>query len=187
MAVPTRDGTGMLQTAGDLLSLGGVLGRPARLWWTAYGSIPRARNALTEAIRAELGGRLSAWVLWVDSDILLQDGNAEVAAAIQWSWRTGKAWVAHYRMADGRSHIMATRSMSGAQAPNLTQEEIDALPEWAEVGMSGFGMVFLPMPLDYLWHADRAGEDVHFWLDHPELKVHLAKRIQLLHRKDSWV
>jgi hypothetical protein len=186
VAVPTRDATGVLQTALDLFGLGSALGRPVSYSWTAYGSIPRARNALTEHIRAQVG-RDRAWVLWVDSDIFLQGGIAAVAQAIRWSWQTGCAWTAHYHRADGLSHIMAARDVDGRVARNLTDAEIEALPEWAEVGAAGLGMCFVPMPLDYVWHADRAGEDVLFWIEHPEIRLHLAKRVTLLHMKTTWV
>jgi hypothetical protein len=43
--------------------------------------------------------------------------------------------------------------------------------------------VYLQQPLEYVFHADDIGEDIHLWWDHPELTICLAKQIRIGHKK----
>ena len=147
------------------------------------GNIPRARNIVMDEVRKELKRDSGiAWVLWVDSDILLPAfSHKAIANAIHWSEQTGKAWVANYKMASNQNVILKQRDYYHAE--HYTDEEISNLTPFAEIAMSGFGLAYLPMDLSYLFHADRWGEDVHFFMDHPDLKVHLANNIIINHKK----
>jgi hypothetical protein len=138
-------------------------------------NVCRGRNEVATGLRRQLG-RDRAWVLWVDDDILCTDGGP-VAAAIRRAWDDGVGWTAHYRMADGRSHMMAGRGETVGEAPNFTQDQVLALHDWAPVGMCGLGFCYLPLDLTYVWRADTLGEDVRFFLD-TQPDVRFAKGIE---------
>lgn len=185
MLTPTRDAMGVLHTALLCAGLGQALGVPGTYNWTeSPGNICRGRNDLVRHLRQGLG-RDRAWVLWVDADLFLADCEP-VKAAITRAWETGEGFTAHYRMADGRSHLMRARGMDAAVASNYTQDEISALPNWHPIEQAGLGFAYLPMDLNYKFHADAAGEDVCFFVD-TRLCLALAKDIGLRHRKTAWI
>ncbi len=183
VGIPTHDGRAMINSCMELVALGGVMRRVTKLMLGEAGNIPRARNIVMDEVRKELNRETGiAWVLWLDSDILLPTrSHLAIANAIQWSEQTGKAWVANYKMGNNKNVLLKQRDLYVAE--HYTDEELNNLPPYAEVAMSGFGLAYLPMDLSYLFHADRWGEDVHFFNDHPNLKVHYAKDIVLNHKK----
>jgi hypothetical protein len=186
VAIPTHDGRAVVHSLIELASLSQLLGG-VRVVTGEGSNIPRTRNLLMDLIRqATPPPPNPAWVLWIDSDILLPLGTANIVAKyIDTAIKTERPWLANYFMANGQSVLMKDRTL--VHARHYSREELAALPDWAEIGMGGFGFAFLPMSLDYEFHADKAGEDIHFWLDHPHLTVHFAKGIALKHRKASWV
>ena len=185
ICTPTRDGFGVIHTAIAVSRLPGLLNVPGRVIWTEANNIPRGRDALVADLRQEVQ-RDAAWVLWVDSDILLLEEIDPVVEAIRWSWETGQGWTAHYAMADGRSHMMRGRGLNGKVASNYTAEEVEALPDWHPIEQCGLGFAFIPMDLTYEFHAATAGEDVHFFVD-TDITLAFAKRVHLRHRKSLWI
>lgn len=183
--VPTRDGSAMVQTMVALGRIGLHLPVPSHVWWQQASNIPRCRNDLVYGLRKDIK-RDRAWCLWVDSDIFLTDLRP-VLAAIERSFQTGEGFTAEYRMGDGRSHCMRAKSLDPEVASNYSHEEIEAADPWMRIGQCGFGFLFLPMDLTYKFYADFAGEDVRYWLDHPEQEVGLAKDILLRHVKTVWL
>lgn len=203
LAIPSHDGRMPIQTMVTLTQTVNLLG-PMALKTAELGNIPRARNACLEQIYVAAGGQHYAtvegipapmllrvqdptppppqWVLWIDSDILIRPDMAPVLAGyMQRAMEEGDGFLTHYNMADGTTVLMKDRRLYGAR--HYTRSELIALPDWAEVGMGGFGLAFLKMDLAYEFRATSAGEDIHFFLDHPDLTVHVAKQIILQHRK----
>lgn len=179
VGMPTRDGQALIQTLHELIALGHTLRVPVHFLVGEAGNIPRSRNLVMEQARARSFGSRTAWILWIDSDILIpRGGNVMVAEAIRWSWETKNAWAASYRMANGQSVLM--RDHDGG---HYTPEELASLPAWAPIAMSGLGCAFVQMDLDYVFHADVLGEDVHFFRDHPNLDLHYARDVRVNHRK----
>lgn len=182
IGLATRDGQAQITTLLELWMLGQELKRPVQLLVGEAGNIPRSRNKVMEELRKGVGDQGTAWVLWVDSDIIVPTGGHRVMAeAIRWSEATHMAWAANYRMGDGDNVLMRDRTGQGSH--HFTPEELAELPAWSEIGMSGFGCCYLPMDVSYVFHADVLGEDVHFFLDHPELRLYYAKAISLKHKK----
>ena len=182
VAIPTPD---LRAVVPSLITLGQVAHRLNRALEVVLGeasNIPRARNVALAQIRQTMPQATHRWVLWLESDILmLPNTAAEVAPALTWAETHQQAIVANYRMATGENVLMTTRTMDTAR--HYTDPELAALPVWSEVGMSGLGWAYLDQPLNYVFHADTFGEDVHFWWDHPEIRLHWAKDIHLGHRK----
>lgn len=186
VAIPTHDSRAVVHTLIQLAQLSGLMGATS-VMTAEGGNIPRTRNMVLDMMRHNDPPLPDpCWVLWVDSDILIPPGqDAVIARYLTQAMETHRPWLAHYKMADGRSVLMKDRTLYNAR--HYTDEELIALPDWSEIGMGGFGLAFLPMDLSYEFHADAAGEDIHFWLDHPDLTVHVAKEIVLKHRKAVWV
>lgn len=188
MGIPTRDHTGVLQTA---LGLPAVERRLRETWpdaeldvgVTAASNIPRGRNALLGGFRERVTED-TAWMLWLDSDILVCD-PARLGEYLARSLSSGVGFMGDYRMADGRSHMMKTRDLE--DAPHYTPEELAELPDMAEIGMGGFGCLFIRQPMKYIFQAHVLGEDVIFFHDHPDLKVGYAKNLELRHLKSIWL
>lgn len=162
--------------------LGQALRCPVHFLVGEAGNIPRSRNKVLEEARKHVGDQGTAWILWLDSDIVIPPGgHRALADAVRWSDATHMAWTANYRMATGENVVMRERTADGAH--HFTNAELAALPEWAEVGMSGMGCCYLPTNAAYMFHADVLGEDIHFFLDHPDLRLHFAKHIEVKHKK----
>lgn len=141
IAIPSHDQRALIWTILELASLGTLLERPV-IFVSADGSnIPRSRNAILSQIRDRTSPKVTAPVLWVDSDILISKGGARsIASAVNWAQRNRVAVTADYLMANGESTLL-----NGRVAPvrHYTRDEIVALPGYAEVGMCGFGMLFV--------------------------------------------
>ena len=109
---------------------------------------------------------------------------APIVNAIRWADENDANVVANYPQADGTPTVALSRDL---RAPLSTKEQLEALPNYAEVGMAGFGFVYLNQPIHYVFHADVTGEDVNFWLDNPQIRIHLARDIRLGHQKSRIV
>lgn len=182
VGLPTRDGQGQIASLAELWMLGTYLKRTIHFLVGEAGNIPRSRNRVVEEARKHLPNAETAWILWVDSDIVLPPGaHRALGEAINWSEATQMAWAANYHMADGTNVTMKDRSIT--EAYHYTDAELAGLSEYAPIGMSGFGCCYLPINLNYVFHADVVGEDVHFFLDHPNLKIYYAKDINVKHKK----
>lgn len=182
--LPTRDGTMRASTALALTQLPSLFGRPkpVRFIIVSASNIPRGRNKCREKLQEHLGRKTGhAWVLWVDSDIEIVDIR-QVAEAIKHSWDTGVGFTAHYRMASGTSTLL--RRTGADQYRNYTVEELAELPPWFPIPLCGFGLLFHRLDLAYTFRADKWGEDVNYWTDHPEEVVAYAKYVQLTHYKE---
>jgi len=146
-------------------------------------NIPRSRNGVLRQARTLYPQEDTAWILWLDADIVLAPGSAEaVVTAIRWAESHERGVVANYLMASGTSVLMTTRGQPG-QTRHYTDTELQDLEDFAEVGMSGLSFAYLPQPLAYTFFADEVGEDIHFWWDHPEVRIHWAKSIRIGHKK----
>lgn len=187
VGIPTHDSRVVVHSMVELTNLANCLEGGIDIFTAEGGNIPRTRNMVMDQIRRVTPkGEDPVWVLWLDSDILLPAGSAAIIAQyVQEGRESMRAWLAHYHMANGQSVLMKDRTLYRAR--HYTHEELTTLPDWAEIGMGGFGLAYLPMALDYKFHADAAGEDINYFLDHPDLTVHLAKSIVLKHRKPVWV
>ena len=110
-------------------------------------NIPRARNVALQGLRDQWTGTQDPWVLWLDSDIWLANASVlAVAEAIRWAEAHDTAIVANYRMSDGRNVLMKRRVPDlpvPGEDVHYTDGELAALPDYAEVGMAGFGFVYL--------------------------------------------
>ncbi len=136
-------------------------------------------NQVRSLLQKEKG---NAWVLWLDSDIILQfESYLKIAEAMRWAEKKNKSWTANYRMANGTSVLMKQRTLYNAE--HYTDEEVEQLKPYAEIAMTGFGFAYINMDLEYRFRADEAGEDVNFFLDNPDFNIYLAKDISIGHSK----
>lgn len=179
VCLPTRDGTAQIATIlATLTTLREAVGRPVRFHLGNLGNIPRSRNRCMRGYEQDFDGD-PLWALWIDSDIYLHPDDAPAAAPyIARAEAEGVAFAAHYRQADGHSTLFRNR---GPEEEALSEEEALALEDWSRLGVSGFGLLYAPMPRGYVFHADEMGEDVHFWLEHPDMELHFAKGIKIGH------
>lgn len=190
--IPSEYGQAQITTILTINNAAHLLGRVLVTANPQAGNIPRGRNLgmdeLRNILRVEgmaIPDRL--WVLWVDSDIRVQADQAEaIAQYILRAEAEGVGWTADYHMFAGEQGVISTmlkeRSF-GAGATHYTLEEIAAMEDWSPIPLAGFGLCYLPMPTDYVFRADRHGEDIHFWRDHPDLPLRLAKGVTAYHMK----
>lgn len=179
VAIPTHDMRAVVPTIVELLAVGKHLNRRVHFLVMEASNIPRGRNMILQQLREQCPGSTTVPVLWVDSDIVLLSGQINtIADAIRWADESHRPIVANYPMADGRSMLIAN-----AVGDHYTEAELQALPNFANVMMAGFGFLYLDQPLEYLFHADRTGEDIYFWLENSHLHPCLAKQIRIQHRK----
>ena len=182
VAIPSQDGRAAIFTLLELHEVSRFLDRSMVLVSGEASNIPRSRNAILDQVRTRYPDRETTWVLWVDSDIVVPRGSTvAIGEALRWAEAHQVGVVANYRMATGQNVVMVHRDP--ALNHHMTDAEWQALPDYAEVGMSGFGFAYLPQPLHYIFHADTTGEDIHFWRDNPQIRLHGAKQIHLGHRK----
>ena len=184
VCLPTHDGRAEIPTIATILgALSPALGRPVTIHLGEAGNIPRARNAAQrEAEASDPSDPL--WCLWVDSDIRLTPDQAPALARyIERAEAEGVGFAVHYRQADGRSTFALTR---GRRASVLEAAEVENLPDGQVIAMAGLGLAYLPMPRNYVWHADDMGEDYNMWMD-TELPVRYAKGVEVRHHKQVFL
>lgn len=185
VAVPTHDSRAVVQTLLEIMQVGREMARPVWVVTTEASNIPKGRNLVLERIRDHINpSRASGrpWVMWIDSDIVIPpDSYGVIAKALLWAETNNRCIAANYMMGSGTPVLMKSRDPE--QAYHYTMQELNELPAYAEVGMAGFGFLYLQQPVDYVFHADRVGEDVHFWWDNPDIAIHYAKDVRLGHKK----
>lgn len=185
VCLPTRDGTTQTITTSTIYEVAlKYLKRTPTFIIGEAGNIPRSRNVCSGMLRAKYPGRTHAWALWLDSDIQIRTEFAmPLARNIEDAERTKKNFVVNYVQRDHQNVLMKQRSLHGAE--HYTDEELMGLPPGAEIPMAGLGCVYMYTPLNYTWHADVAGEDVHFLLDNPDLHLYYAPNIQAIHKRNT--
>jgi hypothetical protein len=182
VGLASHDGRMMVTSLIELINASVMMKRNIQVMMGQASNIPRARNLVMNQLRQAYPNQDHAWILWIDSDVLIPPGeHKHIVEAVQWAESTGKSWVANYKMSSNDNVLMSERKLMGA--PHYTNEELDAMEPWAEVGMAGLGMAYLLMPTKYVFHADWAGEDIYFWLENPNLHIYYAKDIRLQHQK----
>lgn len=187
IGVPTANGMGLMTSVLALAGLHTVLERPVAFVQGEGGNIPRARNQVLQTIQANLGPN-PVDILWWDTDIRVADDQIPaVASMIRYGVDHQVSVSADYHMSTGETHLMKGNRTPGAGV-HYSAEELAAMADWAPVGMAGFGLLFIPqMPVDYVFRADNVGEDVHWWWDHPDWPLVVAKSVIIHHRKAIWI
>jgi len=182
IALPADTLCAPIQTMIELNRLVNRLQVPVQFLLSSASNIPRARNYILQQLRRAQPEADTCWTLWVDNDIVIPwNGHRVIATAIERAWDEGVGWTADYAMANGDSVLM--RARHPAAHLHYTREELAALPDWHPIGMTGFGLLFFAQPTHYVFHADVTGEDVHFWLEHPEVDIRYARAVQVGHMK----
>lgn len=182
VGVPTHDGRAMITSITALSRVGNILDRPVVFLIGEASNIPRSRNLVMDEARSRAEVKESAFILWMDSDIMIPASSVPaIVQAIMWSHDTQQNWAAHYRMATGDSVLIAERSRDGAR--HYTMDELNAMDNFSSIAMGGMGLSYICMPMDYVFHADVVGEDVNFFLDCPTIDLHYAKEVKIFHRK----
>ncbi len=182
VGIATHDQRAMIQSIMQLRMVGQLLQRHVQFFVGDGGTIPESRNRVVEAIAARYPREEAAWMLWLDSDILIPpDSASTIATAIKWAESQQVCVVANYRMVTGQNVLIATRE---APFHHYTDEELGTLPKpYPRVALAGLGLAYLHQPLAYRFYSDVTGEDLHFWWDHPDLSIHWIDTLHLVHRK----
>ena len=168
LCLPTRDGTAQVRSIETFELCALQLRRPLVIVMAEASNIPRARNGIHDGLR-QAGLTATTRVWWMDSDMRF---GVEALPHLQRMMAIGEREplhvlvAAHYRMADGRWQGLLARE---------GDVHIEALPDkessYYAKGASGFGLVYGSTDPAYVWHADREGEDVWWWRDHPGAAV----------------
>lgn len=187
LGMPSRDGTGIVDSILTFQRMGPALERPVAFAQGEMGNIPRARNEVLRQVKLNIGEGTYP-MLWWDNDIKVPPAQLDaVNAMITYGLTHQVAVTANYRMANGLSVMMGGDRTPGSGA-HYTDDELHAMDNWSSVGMTGFGLLFVPaMSTEYEFHSDRYGEDIHFWWDHKELPLVWAKDVNVYHRKSVWL
>lgn len=183
VAIPTHDMRAVVQSLLEIGVVAHLLQRPLQFVVSGGSNIPRTRNTIVHRLRHIFPTNDRCWVLWLDSDIEIPAGQASaIQEAILWAEAHQSGIVANHRMTTGQNVLMANRDPSEV-AHHLTDDELQQMEPFAEIGMAGLGLAYVPQPIHYHFYADEIGEDMHFWWDNPDIHLHYAKDIHLGHRK----
>ena len=187
LGMPSRDGTGIVDSLITLPRLGPALDRPVAFAQGEMGNIPRARNEVLRQVAHNLGSGTYP-MLWWDNDIRIPPSQLDaVVDMVTYGLQNNVAVTANYRMANGVTVMMKGDRTPGTGS-HYTDAELRVMGEWPSVGMSGFGLLFVPaMSTEYVFRADHHGEDIHFWWDHKDLPLVWAKEVTIYHRKSVWL
>jgi hypothetical protein len=163
----------------------------------AQGSnIPRARNSCMDLVRDNVDYIL---MYWMDNDIVLPTEEATIQhlikmlerVAMDSSHRTIVAcdyltttkdengnyeYQMRYLRTLGDDNFPVYPYLKGYMNTDFTSCDIKEVPlniklPLKHLGASGFGLCVGWFPTKYVFHADRLGEDIHFWNDNPELEL----------------
>lgn len=177
VAIPSADGRIMIDAVPTIVQAAALLLRPLCLLAPRATGISRCRNLVLDMAR-EASGQDHAWILWVDSDMVVPGQFAQALADdIAWAEQNGRNWTTNTPMADGMNVLM------DADGRHLTNDEVQALPQWADVPWGGLAFAYTYMPLDYRFHEDSRGEDWHLH-DELDLRFAFARNLKVLHHKE---
>ena len=184
LAIPTKDNRAIIRTVVELLRISDEVGKALAVVVGEGSNIPRSRNSIVRRISQQMPGVKDTRVLWVDSDIVLPKGAAVlIGDAIRWADANATNITANYLMANGANSLLVNRDAGDAR--HYADTEIEAMRNYAEIGMADFGFLYIHQPLNYVFHAGLLGEDINFWLDNPDVAVRLAKQIPIGHSKET--
>ena len=193
IGIASPNGRAPIHTISALKDCGAYLGSNIYFVISQGSSINKNRNHVKEYLLQtippdEVAKYTHILTFWLDDDIFLDYSSVpqvvKFIVKAQQDAIKGKliAYTANYNRLTGDSSIMKERTYYAS--PNYTKEEIGRMTgHETVVGMSGFGFLATPIPLDYIFHADRIGEDVYFWMENPDIKLKLWTGINLAHQK----
>ena len=184
IAILTYDRWAVVQSLLELGKVSQVLGRRMQFSVSQGSNIPRSHNTVIEQLQYQYPDQATQWVLWLDSDVaVFPESKTIIADAILWAEANHVAVTGNYRMNTGENVLLATRGPD-PPAHHYTNAELEALPRpYPSVAFAGFGFMYLEQPLSYRFHADTLGEDIHFWWDHPTIRLHWIADLHLGHHK----
>jgi hypothetical protein len=182
ICIPTRDGRSVTLTTATVYAVALALKREPTFIIGETGNISRSRNVCMEILRRYNPGRTSAWAWWIDSDIYIPAMFASaMAETIQEAELRHRNYAVNYQQSNRQNALFKSRAYY--QAEHYTDQELLDLPHGAEIGMCGLGCVYMLTPLTYIWHSGEAGEDIAFWIDNPDVKVHYARNVGAIHKR----
>ena len=182
MMMPSRDGLVRLDTIQTILGWQHLLQNQninLIIVSGVGGNIPRARNACMDAIRDNVDDKI--FMGWMDSDMVLPTNEDTIQHLDKMAWTASREKDAiiccDYRttMENGEFQMRRYRTLGDTNEmlfPVKTQGVFDE--DFTDVGYggaSGFGLCFGYFPRDYVFHADRLGEDINFWNDNPDIRL----------------
>lgn len=180
IGMPSSNSMAVAKTVVNLVYAAQILRRNFALQIGGGTGIPAGRQFILKQVK-EITGERSQRILWVDTDIEIEDAPARVAEAIAEADRRGVNFVSNYRTKlDGNL-------LYKNDTEKYTDEELDRAGDFGlRVAWGGLGFAYIDTPLDYVFHAEgETGEDRNFYRDLFSADHPYYAKVNLKHVKTS--
>jgi len=144
--------------------------------------IPEARTDMLkqfyDKLENQIGVQGEARGFMLDSDIFLHNEAQDIIEMMNYADAHNYNVVANYHASDFTNLIF-----KDSNHKRISNPELEALDEWAEVESAGLGFYYGRLPKGYVYRSSKdASEDINFFRDN-DLRPHLCKKIRLGHLK----
>ena len=174
--IPTKNGYVQIST---MMMLHALTVRNSQLSFPVISvqtsNISKSRNGCMDTIRHNELPYIMC--LWIDSDMVIEEKDVVHVEAIikEGLERNQKGMeagiVCNYRTSNNGSQIKSARTREASSEVSIDELSNQGIYSMGHDGVSGFGLAFLPMPPQYIFHSDELGEDMYYWIEHPELEM----------------
>lgn len=187
ISIATYDGRAVPKSIGDLYAVGALLGRRVFLNVQQGTGVPRIRNKCIKAVKEAFPGAESAYMFWLDSDIVLNENPEKIAEYVTKAEAGGLSFTGNYSIIDSANQKIFN-CVEKEDNTHFTNEELAAAkPFELRVRYSGMGLGYIKMPLDYeLRTSGDYGADFLFFKDNPAIDLRYAP-IANFHIKNLWI
>lgn len=187
LSIATHDDRAVPKSVMDLFNVAMIAQKKFLLNVQGGTGISHARNKCVSSIRNQFPGEKSAWMFWLDSDVVLNEPVEKIAEFVKEAEKRDLSFAGNYPVVDNASHKIWNTVHKEPNVSYTTEELANASPFELKVSHAGLGLCYLKMPLGYEFHNEGEDpEDLLFFRENPDLDVRYVP-ISNFHMKTVWL
>lgn len=166
VSIISRDERAVAKSIANLMSVSIILNRQFALNIGTGTGIASARTRCLEVIKKQFPDQESLYMFWLDSDVLITESPMTIAGYIKEAEKQNVSFTANYHVVKTNNEKWNVVGKEDMSRPYTDDELAAAKPFELKVGLSGLGLCYLKMPLDYIF-MDKGYEleDAFFFRD----------------------
>ena len=181
IGIPTRNLSANIPSIVKVMFASFLMDKMPSVTVSDSSTVCMARSSICHEIKIKATNKNVERVLWLDSDIFIDNTPEELATVFMEADKQHKNIVGFYNLADKRG------SMTAFDDTNIDFAKFRELEQFTSVKFAGLGFYYGDTPLNYRFHESyNAGEDFNFFIDN-KIEIVVDKRIILHHNKNMFI
>lgn len=181
IGIPTKNLSANVPTIVKVIFASFIMGKSPSMTVSDSSTVCMARSSICNEIKLKSSNSDLERVLWLDSDIFIDNSPEELATIFLEADKHRRNIVGFYNLADKRG------SMTAFDDTNIDFAKFRELEQFTSVKFAGLGFYYGDTPLNYRFHESyNAGEDFNFFIDN-KIEIVVDKRIILHHNKNMFI